>query len=194
MAEEQRNRMARWAKRIIALLLTIIMVVEQVPWNINIPIWAKADPFFDPPGLTARIQMEPDAGGVQIEQGVISMSKKMTAKGYVHINEESGSSNNRYFDVNVHIDTPYIFRMEDGKTVISSMAGVGADGRPVSPDTFALEMGWELIGGVEVAFPSMQGWTMWKPERGDEMLEKLLEEELEEELEIKAPVNGGQNG
>lgn len=45
MGEEQRTLMGKWLKRGTALLLTVIMVVEQVPWNVNVPVWAKADAF-----------------------------------------------------------------------------------------------------------------------------------------------------
>ena len=84
MAEDKRQAMLRFAKRGTALLTAIVMTVEQVPFSDALPVRALADEITDAPGLVGRMAME-GGTGVTVENGLISMSKKMTAKGYLHI-------------------------------------------------------------------------------------------------------------
>ena len=186
MAEDKRQAMLRFAKRGTALLTAIVMTVEQVPLSDALPVRALADEITDAPGLVGRMAME-GGTGVTVENGLISMSKKMTAKGYLHI--EGGRSDDLYYDVNVHIDTPTIFRDKATEEVIVDYVGM-FDGLPIDPEAYAEKNGWEILGGVEVGFPNLNGWDVWRPSKGDKILETRLDALYEQE-NPQAPSGGG---
>ena len=163
MTEEKKQLVLRAAKRMTALLIALIMVVEQVPWNPALPIWAKAAVEHDPPDIKGAFNMKTDDSGIQLEKGTITLSKKTRAEGEIQLVANSAAADSTIYDLALHIDTPTIFRNRDGEVFAAIVGETDRDGNAFGPEQYALSNDLEIIGGVEVAFPGLSDddWQIW---------------------------------
>ena len=176
MTEEKKQLVLRAAKRMTALLIALIMVVEQVPWNAALPIWAKAAVEHEPPDIKGAFNMETDDSGIQLEKGTITLSKKTRAEGEIQLVANSAATDSTIYDLALHIDTPTIFRNGDGEVFAAIVGETDRDGNAYGPEQYAADNSLEIIGGVEVAFPGLSDddWQIWNPDNASQLMDDIL--------------------
>ena len=196
MTEEKKQLVLRAAKRMTALLIALIMVVEQVPWNPALPIWAKAAVEHDPPDIKGAFNMKTDDSGIQLEKGTITLSKKTRAEGEIQLVANSAAADSTIYDLALHIDTPTIFRNRDGEVFAAIVGETDRDGNAFGPEQYALSNDLEIIGGVEVAFPGLSDddWQIWNTDNASQLMDDILFMEEMVPGQTGGSVQGGGSG
>ena len=196
MTEGKKQLVLRAAKRMTALLIALIMVVEQVPWNPALPIWAKAAVEHDPPDIKGAFNMKTDDSGIQLEKGTITLSKKTRAEGEIQLVANSAAADSTIYDLALHIDTPTIFRNRDGEVFAAIVGETDRDGNAFGPEQYALSNDLEIIGGVEVAFPGLSDddWQIWNTDNASQLMDDILFMEEMVPGQTGGSVQGGGSG
>ena len=196
MTEEKKQLVLRAAKRMTALLIALIMVVEQVPWNAALPIWAKAAVEHEPPDIKGAFNMKTDDSGIQLEKGTITLSKKTRAEGEIQLVANSAATDSTIYDLALHIDTPTIFRNGDGEVFAAIVGETDRDGNAYGPEQYAADNSLEIIGGVEVAFPGLSDddWQIWNPDNASQLMDDILFMEEMVPGQTGGSVQGGGSG
>lgn len=196
MTEEKKQLVLRAAKRMTALLIALIMVVEQVPWNAALPIWAKAAVEHEPPDIKGAFNMKTDDSGIQLEKGTITLSKKTRAEGEIQLVANSAATDSTIYDLALHIDTPTIFRNGDGEVFAAIVGETDRDGNAYGPEQYAADNSLEIIGGVEVAFPGLSDddWQIWNPDNASQLMDDILFMEEMIPGQTGGSVQGGGSG
>ena len=196
MTEEKKQLVLRAAKRMTALLIALIMVVEQVPWNAALPIWAKAAVEHEPPDIKGAFNMKTDDSGIQLEKGTITLSKKTRAEGEIQLVANSAATDSTIYDLALHIDTPTIFRNGDGEVFAAIVGETDRDGNAYGPGQYAADNSLEIIGGVEVAFPGLSDddWQIWNPDNASQLMDDILFMEEMVPGQTGGSVQGGGSG
>ena len=132
MTEEKKQLVLRAAKRMTALLIALIMVVEQVPWNAALPIWAKAAVEHEPPDIKGAFNMKTDDSGIQLEKGTITLSKKTRAEGEIQLVANSAATDSTIYDLALHIDPPTISGMAPARCLPPSWERPTGTGTPMA--------------------------------------------------------------